>query len=55
MSKAKIYFKSIIIPVIVGGIVGFIISKFIDYNSIQKPPLSPPAILFPITILLISL
>ena len=48
MSKAKIYFKSIIIPVIVGGIVGLIISKFIDYNSIQKPPLSPPAILFPI-------
>ncbi len=48
MSKAKIYFKSIIIPVIIGGIVGLIISKFIDYNSIQKPPLSPPAILFPI-------
>ena len=48
MSKTKIYFKSIIIPVIVGGIVGLIISKFIDYNSIQKPPLSPPAILFPI-------
>ena len=48
MSKAKIYFKSIIIPVIVGGIVGLIISKFIDYNFIQKPPLSPPAILFSI-------
>ncbi len=48
MSKFKIYLKSIIIPVIVGGIVGLIISKSIDYNSIQKPPFSPPAILFPI-------
>ena len=48
MSKVKIYFKSIIIPVIVGGIVGLIISKFIDYNLLQKPPFAPPAILFPI-------
>jgi len=48
MSKAKIYIKSILIPLIVGGVVGFIISKFIDYNSLQKPPLAPPSILFPI-------
>ena len=48
MSKTKIYLKSIIIPVIIGGIVGLIISKFIDYNLLQKPPLAPPAILFPI-------
>lgn len=48
MSKFKIYLKSILIPVIVGAIVGFIISGFIDYNSLVQPPLSPPSILFPI-------
>lgn len=48
MSKFKIYAKSILIPVIVGGIVGLLISNFIDYNSLQKPFLAPPSILFPI-------
>lgn len=48
MNKIKIYIKSILIPVIIGTIVGFIISKFIDYNSLQKPPLAPPCIAFPI-------
>ena len=48
MSKFKIYAKSILIPVILGGIVGLIISNFIDYNSLEKPYLSPPSITFPI-------
>ena len=48
MSKFKIYAKSILIPVIVGAIVGFIISGSIDYDTLQKPFLSPPSILFPI-------
>lgn len=48
MSKFKIYLKSILIPVIVGAIVGFITSRFIDYNSLIQPPLAPPGILFPI-------
>ena len=48
MDKAKIYIKSILIPLVLGGIVGIIISKFIDYDSLQKPPFSPPSILFPI-------
>lgn len=48
MSKTKIYVKSILIPVFIGGIVGFIISGSIDYNSLQKPFLAPPSILFPI-------
>lgn len=48
MSKFKIYLKSILIPVIVGAIVGFITSSFIDYNSLVQPPLAPPSILFPI-------
>jgi len=47
-NKIWIYIKSILVPVILGGIVGFIISGFIDYNSLQKPPLAPPSILFPI-------
>lgn len=46
--KTKNYIISIIIPLIVGGIVGLIISKYIDYDILQKPALAPPAILFPI-------
>lgn len=48
MSNFKIYLKSILTTVILGGIVGFIISGFIDYNSLQKPPFAPPSSLFPI-------
>ena len=49
MSKNfKTYAKAILIPLILGGIVGFIISKFIDYNSLEKPLFSPPSIVFPI-------
>lgn len=48
MSKFKLYAKSILIPVIIGGIVGLVISGSIDYNSLQKPSLAPPSILFPI-------
>lgn len=48
MSKFKIYLKSILVPVIIGGIVGFLISGSIDYNSLNRPPLSPPSLTFPI-------
>ena len=48
MSRFKIYAKSILIPIVIGGIVGIIISGSIDYNSLQKPIFAPPAILFPI-------
>lgn len=48
MSKFKIFAKSIIIPVLVGGIVGIIISKFMDYDTLIKPRFSPPGIAFPI-------
>ena len=48
MSKFKIYLKSILIPVIVGAIVGFTTTKFNDYSSLIQPPLAPPSILFPI-------
>lgn len=48
MSKIKVYVKSILIPVIIGGIVGIIISNSIDYNTLPKPFLAPPSIAFPI-------
>lgn len=48
MSNFKTYAKAILIPVVVGGIVGLIISGSIDYNSLKQPPLSPPSIFFPI-------
>lgn len=40
--------KNILIPVIIGGIVGLIISPFMNYNNLNKPSLSPPGIVFPI-------
>ena len=46
--KLKIYIKSILMPVIIGSIVGLVISKFIDYDRLKRPPLSPPSIAFPI-------
>lgn len=48
MKKVFIFIKNIIIPVAVGGIVGIIISKSLDYNNLVKPFLSPPSIVFPI-------
>ena len=48
MEKLKLYAKAILVPVIVGGIVGILISGSMDYNSLQKPFLSPPSIIFPI-------
>lgn len=35
-------------PLISGSLIGLIISKFINYSSLIKPPLSPPSITFPI-------
>ena len=46
MSNKKIWIKSILTPVILGGIVGIFISMFMDYNDLQKPPLSPPGFIF---------
>lgn len=48
MSKFKLYVKSIAIPVVVGGVIGLIISGSIDYNSLEKPIFAPPSIMFPI-------
>lgn len=48
MNKVSTYIKSILVPVIVGLVVGLITSRFIDYNSLKQPPLAPPSVLFPI-------
>ncbi len=48
MSKINIYVKSISIPILVGLIIGIIISGSIDYNSLERPFLAPPSIVFPI-------
>ena len=48
MSKLKNYALSIIIPLALGGIVGFLISGSMDYDMLDQPPLSPPSVLFPI-------
>lgn len=48
MSKIKIYTKSILIPVAVGLLIGAITSNSIGYNTLIKPVLAPPSILFPI-------
>ena len=48
MSKFKVYAISILIPVLVGGIVGFIIPSSMDYEMLEKPAFAPPSILFPI-------
>lgn len=48
MEKFKIYLKSILIPITVGIVVRLLTSSSIDYNTLQKPPFSPPGIAFPI-------
>ena len=46
MKNKWIWIKNILIPVILGGLVGVIVSQFMDYNTLEKPPLSPPGFLF---------
>ena len=40
--------KNILIPVIMGGIIGLIINPFMNYQDLNRPSLSPPGIAFPI-------
>jgi len=48
MKNKLISIFQIIFPLIIGGIVALIINNYIDYNYLNKPPLAPPKILFPI-------
>ena len=48
VSNIKLLIKNIALPLIIGIIVGLIMMPFNDYKDLIQPPLSPPAILFPI-------
>ncbi len=48
MNKIIIYIKSILLPVLIGALVGLITSGSMDYNMLQKPPIAPPGAVFPI-------
>ena len=48
MNKFLTYFKSILVPLIVGGVIGFITSKYMNLDTLNKPFLTPPSIVFPI-------
>lgn len=47
MKKTKIAFY-ILTPIVVGIIIGIITMPFNNYDELVNPPLSPPAIVFPI-------
>ena len=46
--KVKIYAVSIIVPLLLGAVIGLLTSGSMDYQMLNQPPLSPPSILFPI-------
>ena len=48
MNKVLIYIKSILVPLLIGIIVGFITSSYMDNSMLVQPKFAPPAILFPI-------
>ncbi len=48
MRKIYIFIKSILFPVLVGWLVGIIISDSMDYSNLVKPIGAPPGIIFPI-------
>lgn len=48
MNTVIVYIKSILLPVIIGLIIGLITSNAIDYNSLVQPSWAPPSFLFPI-------
>lgn len=48
MKNLFVYIKSILVPLIIGGTTGFVVSDYMDYSSFIKPNFAPPSILFPI-------
>ncbi len=48
MNTILTYVKSILLPVVLGSIVGFITFSSMDYDYLVQPSFAPPAILFPI-------
>ncbi len=48
MNKYLKLAKDILIPLLVGGLVSFIINPFMDYGELIRPPLAPPGWVFPV-------
>ena len=48
MSKVGTYVKAILIPVLVGVLVGLITSDAMNYEMLNRPFLAPPGWLFPV-------
>lgn len=48
MKNIWIFIKSILVPLIVGGIIGFLTSGAMEYSMLKQPAFAPPGILFPI-------
>ena len=48
MGNLKIYVRAILIPVILGSIVGILISGSMDYEMLQQPLFAPPSWIFPV-------
>ncbi len=46
MKKKSLFF--LFLPIVLGSIVGFLISNFIDYDILNLPVLAPPKLAFPI-------
>ena len=46
--KIKTYAISILVPLVLGAIVGVLTTRTMHYENLNKPFLAPPAILFPI-------
>ena len=48
MTKLRNYATAIAVPLLSGAAVGFLTMGSMDYDTLNRPPLSPPGILFPI-------
>ena len=48
VNKFFTYFKSILVPLIIGGVIGFITYKYMNLDTLNKPFLTPPSVVFPI-------
>ena len=48
MTKLRNYVTAIAVPLLSGAAVGFLTMGSMDYDTLNRPPLSPPGILFPI-------
>lgn len=48
MKQKFLFIFRLFFPISIGGITGFILRDYFDYDILVKPPFSPPSIIFPI-------